>query len=81
MAWGASTPRPRREDRQVHGRAEPVLFIRIRRVLVDHEPLVRALGDLGPEAHEVQHRSAVDVRDVAARDREREHAERDDAVE
>ena len=71
----------RGKDREVDGRAEPVLFIRIRCVLVDNEPLIRAFRDLGPESYEVQDRSAVDVGDVAARDREREHAERDDAVE
>ena len=36
---------------------------------------------MGPEADEVEHGAAVDVGDVAARDRERERAERDDAVE
>ena len=56
----------RREDRQVDGGGEPVLFIRIRRVLVDDEPLVRALGHVGPEADEVQDGAAVDVGDVAS---------------
>ena len=55
----------RREDRQVDGGGEPVLFIRIRRVLVDDEPLVRALGHVGPEADVVQDGAAVDVGDVA----------------
>ena len=36
----------RREDRQVDSRAEPVLLVGVRRVLVDDEPLVRALGDV-----------------------------------
>jgi len=36
----------RREDREVHGRGEPVLLVGVRRVLVDDEPLVRALGDV-----------------------------------
>ena len=64
-AMACATPRPRREDRQVDGGGEPVLFIRIRRVLVDDEPLVRALGHVGPEADVVQDGAAVDVGDVA----------------
>ena len=36
----------RGKDREVDGRAEPVLFIRIRCVLVDNEPLIRAFRDL-----------------------------------
>jgi hypothetical protein len=43
----------RGKDCEVHGGGEPVLFIRIRRVLVDDEPLVRAPGHVGPEADEV----------------------------
>ena len=44
----------RREDRQINSGGEPVLLVGVRRVLVDDEPLVRALGHVGPETDEVR---------------------------
>ena len=40
----------RREDREIHGGAKPVLLVGVRRVLVDDEPLVRALGNVRPRS-------------------------------
>ena len=40
----------RREDRQINSGGEPVLLVGVRRVLVDDEPLVRALGNVRPRS-------------------------------